>query len=233
MKNMQVLLGTLLSKEIFHYFQIDKDFNVRSYSYYIEKYFPQSQQIMSTDVREYLPELVGSEEEIAEIFINPNQKYTLEKVYKNAYYINLSIEYSDEESLIIIIQDHTSLVKKQHELLQYSNELSLINSILENIFDQGESFMFVTDNEDIKFANKKFMALFEKIDIKEIQESKLTLYKDYHKACTNYDEMMHEIIKDKHSITINHKIFEIAVQALDLSHKLFTLTPIHHTFDNA
>jgi len=225
---MQLVLSALLSKDIFHYFQINKEFKIISYSYSIDKYFPQMQQIIGSEIRDYLPELIGSEEEILECFDSESYHFELEKVYKNDYYIDITIEFCDTESILIIIQDNTSTVKKQHKLLQYSNELTLMNNILKSVFDQKNSLIFVTDNYTIKYANKKFIEFFGKKNLQEIQKESMQLYKNYNSDFNSYDDILNAISSNRGYVTLNNSKFMLEVVSLDISHKLFTLSRIQN-----
>lgn len=227
MKNIPLILSTILSKDIFHYFQIDKQFNILSYSYGIDKYFTLSRQIIGSDIRIYLPELLGSEEEILYSFSDDSHYFSIERVYKNDYYIDISTEYCDAESILVIMQDNTANIKKQHELLQYNNELTLMNNILQSVVDQQDSLLFVTDNHTIKFANKKFVEFLGKSDVAELQEEPIEIYKDYNQAFESYEDIAVELSNNSGFIRLNGIDFVLGLLSLRHPYKLFTLT-LHH-----
>ncbi len=224
MTHIPLILSTILAKDIFHYFQIDKNFNIISYSYGIDKYFTVSQQIIGSDIRVYLPELLGSEEEILYSFTDENHHFSIEKIYKNDHYIDISTEYCDTESILVIMQDNTTDVKKQHELLQYNNELTLTNNILQSILDQKESLLFVADTHEIKFANKKFIEFLGKSDITELQEEPMGIYKDYNQDFETYDDIVLELSSNERGfMKLNGVDFVLEVLLLGHPYKLFTL----------
>jgi len=226
MKNIQLILSAILSKDIFHYIQIDKAFNIVSYSYGVEKFFPNMQEVIGKEVYEYFPELIGMEDELIKPFFIDNYRCKLDRVQKNNYYINLTIEYCDPQTLLILIQDDTATIQSQQELLQYSNDLTLLNNTLQTVFDQQKDLIFLTNKESIKFANKKFIELFDKTTIEEIQEEKLRLYKAYNSAFQSYDELFEALVDKTGRITINGEYFIIQTSLVDTSHKLFTMTEI-------
>ena len=130
MKNIQIILNAVLSKDIFEYILVNKNFEVTNISTNIDKYLGDKPQI-GDDILTFLPELVGSEKEVNEIFSKPNLNYSLESVYKNDYYINISIEHYDENTLLILLHNITDITRSKQQLLQYSNESILLNNTLE------------------------------------------------------------------------------------------------------
>lgn len=231
MKNIQLVLNTILSKEMFHYFQIDRDFNIVSYSYGVEKYLSnldESHHIMGSDVREYLPELVGSEEEISTLFWIFNSSFELHTVNKNEYYIDISIQYCGSQTLLIIIQDNTNSVLSQQKLLQSNNEFTLLQNTLQKVFDRQNSLMFVSQGAEIKFVNQKFIAYFGKKTLQEFQDATIKLYKYYDEDFESYDDIYKRLLDKVGYMNIGSDDFMIQVSSLDRIHRLFTLSAIHN-----
>ena len=156
MRDVQIVLNAILSKNIFEYILVDREFDVVSASDGTKKYLG-SQPKAGEDILDYLPELVGNEEEIKQIFVKKYCLYTLESVYKNEYYVNISIEYCDQNTAIILLHNITTVTNAKKKLLQYSNESSLLYNTLQKVVDSQNALIFVSDHNKIKFANQKFM----------------------------------------------------------------------------
>jgi len=231
MKNVQLVLNAILSKEMFHYIQIDEEMKIISYSYGVEKYFPdieQMAQITGSDIREYLPELVGSEKEIEELFWVYNASFDLDTINKNGYYKDLTIQYCGDKSLLITIQDNTNIIRAQQKLLQSNNELTLLQNALQKVFDQQNALMFVVDNYKIKFANQKFTEHFQQNSIEEINKMNFEIYKSYDENFESYEDLFLTLSGKAGYITIEDEDFVIQASKLDITHKLITLTKIQN-----
>jgi len=231
MKNVQLVLNAILSKEMFHYIQIDEEMKIISYSYGVEKYFPDVEQmahITGSDIREYLPELVGSEKEIKKLFWVYNSSFDLDTVNRNGYYIDITIQYCGTKSLLITIQDNTTIIQAQQKLLQSNNELSLLQRALQKVFDQQDALMLVVDNYMLKFANQKFIDYFKKDNVEEVQKMNFQLYKDYDEDFESYEDLLLSLSDKAGYITIKDDDFVIQVSKLDITHKLITLTRIQN-----
>ena len=104
MKNIQIILNAVLSKNIFRYILVDKDLKIVNSSDGIAMYLGTKPE-ESEDVLAYLPELVGSEQEIQNIFKDSNFTYILETVHKNDYYINITVEHYDTNIALVLMHN--------------------------------------------------------------------------------------------------------------------------------
>jgi len=227
MKNIQLILNAILSKEMFHYIEINNQLIITSYSYGVEKYFPadnQNPQIVGSDIRDYLPELAGSEEDLLRVLMVYNASFGLDIINKNGYYIDISVQYCSPQTMLITIQDNTQIIKAQQELLQSNNELTLLHNALQKIFDKQSALICVTNNQSIKFANQKFIEFFGKSSVDELKEDGFEFYSSYDEECENYNEILQLLTNKTGYITLNKTDFVLQVSAIDVSHKLFTLT---------
>jgi diguanylate cyclase (GGDEF)-like protein len=227
MKNIQIILNAILSKNIFEYILIDDKLNVLDSSDGIEKYIDNAPK-KGDDILEYLPELVGSEDEIQTIFIKKYCLYSLESVHKNDYYINISVEYCDPNTAIILLHNITAITLSKQKLLQYSNESTLLYNTLQKVVDNQTAFLFVSNQYDeIEFANQKFINYFNIEDIKELKEKKLKIYNYCKNKIENYDEFYQYITAhEEYQINIENDTFIVQATAIEATHKLFTLTKV-------
>lgn len=124
MKYIQSVLNAILSKNIFEYILVDSDFHLISHSDGFKEYLD-TEPKKDDDLFNYLPELVGSEDMIKEIFTKKDSLFSLESVHKNGYYVNISIEYYDEDQALLLLHNITETTLAQQKLLQYSNEIFL------------------------------------------------------------------------------------------------------------
>ena len=227
MRNIQIILNAILSKNIFEYILIDRELNILDASDGIEKYLDATPR-EGDDVLEYLPELVGSEDEIRTIFTKKYCLYSLESVYKNDYYINISVEYCDQNTAIVLLHNITAITLSKQKLLQYSNESTLLYRTLQKVVDNQTALIFVSNQDnEIEFANQKFMDYFNIENIRELKEKKLKIYNFCKNTIENYDEF-HQYITahEEHQITIGNDTFVMNATAIEATHKLFTLTKV-------
>jgi len=226
MKNIQIILNAILSKNVFEYILVDTRLHVIDASLGIEKYLgahPKS----GEDILEYLPELVGNEDEIKTIFAKKFCLYSLESVYKYEYYVNISIEYCDEKTAIVLLHNITSNTIAKQKLLQYSNESSLLYSTLQKVLDNQNVILFVTNqDEKIEFANQKCIDYFKAKDMHELKNMDLKLYQYYDGKVNGYNAFYKEVYMEEDSITIGDDIFLIQATQIEMTHKLFTLTKV-------
>ncbi|MEA2028273.1 MAG: hypothetical protein U9N49_04800, partial [Campylobacterota bacterium] len=211
--------------------QVDEEMKIISYSYGVEKYFPDVEQmshVVGSDILDYLPELVGSEKEIKKLFWVYNSSFDLDTVNRNGNYIDISIQYCGTKSLLITIQDNTTIIQAQQKLLQSNNELLLLQRALQQVFDQQNALMFVVDNYTLKFANQKLIDYFNKDNLEEIKKMNLELYKNYDEDFESYEDLLLTLLDKVGYITIEDDDFVIQVSKLDITHKLITLTRIQN-----
>lgn len=226
MKNIQIILNAILSKNVFEYILVDTDLHVINASLGIEKYLGTHPQ-EGDDILEYLPELVGNEDEIKTIFAKKYCLYSLESVYKNEYYVNISIEYCNEKTAIILLHNITANTTAKQKLLQYSNESSLLYSTLQKVLDNQNVILFVTNqDEKIEFANQKLIDYFKAKDMQELKNMDLRLYQYYDRKVNGYNEFYKEVYMEEDSIIIGDDVFLIQATQIEMTHKLFTLTKV-------
>ncbi|WP_294958710.1 GGDEF domain-containing protein [Sulfurovum sp.] len=225
MKNVQIILNAILSKDIFEYILVDRKLHVISASQGVRKYV-NAMPKEGDDVLEYLPELVGNEEEIKQIFIKKYCLYTLESVYKNNDYVNISVEYCDQNTAIILLHNITAITRAQQNLLQYSNESTLLYNTLQKVVDSQNTMLFVTNAEKIEFANKKFLNFFHAENIEEIQKKELKLYQKLDASLQNYRDLFASLKEGEKYLKLGKDIFIVQATQIEAAHTLFTLTKI-------
>jgi len=221
----QIVLNAILSKNIFEYIIVDRDLRIQNTSEGIKRYL-EKQPKENDDVLEYLPELVGSEDEIKEIFVKRYCLYTLESVHKNEYYVNISIEYCDQNTAIILLHNITATALSQQKLLQYSNESTLLYNTLQKVLDSQNALLFVASSTNIKFANQKFIDYFNANNIADIKTKELKLYERFDKTLKNYDELFDCVNSKEEYIKIGKDTFILQATLVESTHKLFTLTNV-------
>jgi len=225
MKNIQIVLNAILSKNIFEYIIVDRDLNIQNTSDGIKRYLGK-QPKERDDVLEYMPELVGCEEEIKDIFVKKYCLYTLESIYKNEYYVNISIEYCDQNTAIILLHNITATTLSQQKLLQYSNESTLLYNTLQKVLDNQNALLFVAGSENIEFANQKFIDYFNIDNIKDNKTKELKLYERFDKTLKNYDELFDRVDSKEEYIKVGNDTFILQATLVESTHKLFTLTKV-------
>jgi len=222
MKNIQAILNIILSKDIFQYIFIDKMYRVVDISDGVGAYLAKSPKI-GEDILLYLPELVGYESEIENILNGVNKSYLLESIDINNHYINISIEYYNDETIIILLQNITDITNSKQKLLQYSNESILLNSTLENIINRQNALVFLTNRDDIIYANKKFLDYF---DVDSLVDERIDIYKYLDTPIDSYDNLF-PLVDDKEIyISIKSDTFILKATLIESSHKLFTLSRV-------
>ena len=225
MKNIQIILNAVLSKNIFEYVLVDKNFSVVGTSLGIKMYLG-STPSEGEDIFTYLPELVGSEDEIADIFTNPTFSYLLESVYKSDYYINVSVEHYNEDTVLVLLHNITDLTLSRKKLLQYSNESTLLTNTLQKILDQQNALLFVTHNNEISYSNGQFMEYFSIKQESDIPRRNLQIYKYLDSTLKSYDEMFDRVNSKEEYLCIKDDTFILQASLVESTHKLFTLTKV-------
>lgn len=225
MKNIQIILNAVLSKNIFEYLLMNKDFEIESYSEGLKMYLKPLPPI-GVNIMDYLPELIGSEEEISKILEDRNLKYLLESVYKNDYYLNISIEHYDSNTFLILLHNITDVTLSKQKLLQYSNETTLINSTLQKILDKQNTLLFVVNNEEISYTNAQFMSYFDIKEMRDIRRKNLSIYQYLDSTLVNYNALFNRLLHREEYIVIGKDTFIIQASIIEKTHQLFTLTKI-------
>lgn len=225
MKNIQIILNAILSKDIFEYILIDKSLKVVSTSDGVDKYLSEKPQEGSS-ILEYLPELVGSEKDIENIFANAALSYILESVHKNEYYINISVEHYDNDTALILLHNITEITLSKQKLLQYSNESTLLNNTMQKMLDKQNALLFVTNNEEITFANQQFLDYFSVKRIEDVRRKNLRIFRFFDKKLKSYDALFERVNDSEEYIIINDDTFILQATYIEPTHKLFTLTKV-------
>jgi PAS domain S-box-containing protein len=132
------------------------------------------------DIRDYLPELVGLEDAIHEIWSGQRNWLKIESIQRDYHpdtgtemYFDLSIKIQPWENLgdrelVIILEDITSRTLIEKSLVQYSNEVSLKNNVLEaachynqqTIDSMLNAVITTTQSGKIKSVNPAFQKIF-------------------------------------------------------------------------
>jgi len=232
MRQIQLILNAILSKDIFEYILVDRDLNVIDASDGIVKYLAQMPE-RGKEVVEYLPEIVGYEDEIKKIFVQKYCLYSLEAVMKNGYFINITVEYTDNNTAIILLHNITAITEERHRLLQYSNESTLLYNTLQKVLDNQNALIFIAIENKITFANKKFLDYFGIEDIVHLKEQDLKLYELCRTPLQNYNELAHRVYNKEQHIKIKDDIFIIQASDIESVHKLFTLTKVTNLSNEA
>ena len=225
MKNIQTILNAVLSKNTFEYLLINKSLEVSDFSGGISLYIGETP-ILGKEVLEYLPELLGSEEDIRNIFWNPYFTYVLDSIYRNEYYLNVSVEYFSENMVLVLLHNITEITLSKQKLLQYSNESILLNNTLEKILNKQNALLFVCTNEEIVYANQKFIEYFNVDKIEDFKREKFALYHELDASLNSYHELFDEVNSKEKYVTINQDTFILQATLVEATHNLFTLTKI-------
>ena len=225
MKNLKIILNAVLSKNIFEYMIIDKNLHIVNISDGITKFVDIVPKI-GEDVLNVCPEFVGSENEILKIFTNPEFIYMLESVHKCTYYINVSVEYYNENSLLVLFHNITDFILSRQQVLQYSNESLLLTSTLQKILDNQNALLFVTNNNEISFVNQQFLEYFEVQDIEDIRRNNFRLYQHLDVTLNSYDALFEHVNSKEEHVIINNDTFILQATTIESTHKLFTLTKV-------
>jgi len=225
MKNIQIILNAVLSKNIIEYILIDKNFTVVSSSEDVHKYLEKKLNV-GDDILSVLPEFVGAEEKIKEIFLEPTLTYVVESVYKNEYYVNMCVEYYDEEIALILLHNITDTTLSQQKLLQYSNESILLNNTLQKILDSQNALLFVTNKDEITYVNEQFMEYFSVKRVSELKRRNLKLYEYLDSGLKDYDALFERVNAKEEYVIINNDTFILQASCIESTHRLFTLTKV-------
>ncbi len=218
MKNIQIILNAILSKDIFDYVLIDRAFRIVGMSDGVGRFLP-GPPGTGEDVFAYLPELVGSEEEIEKIFDKRYSLFTLETVQKNDYFINLSVEYYDDSTAMILFHNVTAVTLARQGVLQKSNEATLLHTMLQKIIDAQGALLFVVDREGkIEFANRQFYRHFG--------EKEPRLYRHVDKDLTSYAQLCEYLNHQETHVTIGEETFLLQATRIEATHILFTLSKV-------
>lgn len=225
MKKIQIVLNAILSKDIFEYILVDRDLKVAESSDGIAKYLDEELK-RGDDVIEHMPELVGHEKDLEAVYDDHLYSFTFESVYKNGHYVSISIDHYDRDLSLLLIHDITEVMESKRRLLQYSNETTLLYSALQKIIDNQNTLLFVTNDDNIEFANQRFIEYFNAQDIDDIKRKGLRLYHYFEQDLKSYDELYHLTNDGEKQISIDKDTFILQATLIESRHKLFTLSKV-------
>lgn len=227
MKNIQIVLNAILSKDVFEYLLIDREMRITFISFGMAN-FLDTPASPGDDVRDHLPELVGAEEDIIKIFDTPGSSMSIKTIHKGKLYYNIYIDYYNEEQALLLMQNITEVSQAQQRALQHSNETLLLNDTLQKIIDGQNALIFVTDNKDkVVFANKKFLNYFKLEDKEIIFKRDMGLCKKISRELDSYEAFQNYLQNnDVKYVTINNDTFIVEISRIDSVHYLFTLSKV-------
>lgn len=220
-----MILNAVLSKNTFEYILINKSLEVISSSEGVALYTGEEIKV-GREILEYLPELLGSEEDIRNIFTHPKFTYILDSISRKEYYLNISAEYYSSDTVLILLHNITEITLSKQKLLQYSNESILLNNTLEKILNKQNALLFVCTNEEIVYANQKFIEYFNVDKIENFKKQNFALYRDLDDSFNSYEALFNEVNSKEKYVTINKDTFILQATLIEATHNLFTLTKI-------
>ena len=225
MKNIQIILNAVLSKNIIEYILIDKNFTVVSSSEDVHKYLEKKLNV-GDDILSVLPEFVGAEDKIEKIFSEPTLSYVVESVYKNDYYVNMCVEHYDEKIVLILLHNITDTTLSQQKMLQYSNESILLNNTLQKILDSQNALLFVTHENEISYVNEQFMEYFDIKNNSELKRKNLKIYQYLDGDLKDYEALFERVNDKEEYIVINNDTFILQASCIESARRLFTLSKV-------
>ena len=226
MKNIQTVLNAILSKNVFEYLLIDTDMKIVHVSLGMMQ-FLNAIPAEGNDVRDYLPELTGLEEDIVTVFNSKEKSLSLKTIQKGEYYFNIYVDYYDYQRALVLLQNITEITKAQQKALQYSNQILLLNDTLQKIIDGQNTLILVTDNhENIIFANQKLLEYFKIENQEELKKKPIKLYQKISDTLHSYKDLYANVHPKEQHVTIGDDTFMIEASQIDAIHHLFALTKV-------
>ena len=225
MKNIQIILNAILSQDVFEYILIDKEYYITDFSEGVEKYIGEKVKD-GDDVRDHLPEIVGYEEKMKSVFNNKKNRYILETIHKNDYYINIHLEYYSHDIVLILLHNITEITLSKLELLQYSNENMLLYSTIKKILDSQNNLLVVTSNNTVEYANKKFLEYFSIENLEDLKERKMHNFSLTSLPVKSFDELFEYAKDEEKQMTVGEDTFLVRATTLEKAYKLFTFSNI-------
>jgi diguanylate cyclase (GGDEF)-like protein len=230
MTNVQVIFNAILSKKIFEYILINKEFKIVNASLEVSKYLDAEPKV-GDEIFDYLPELTGYENELTKVFQLQEFSFNLNTIQKNNYYMNVSLDHYSDQYALILLQNITKMTQSQQKLLQYSNETTLLYQSLQKIIDAQNALIFVMkSNDEIVFANQGILDYFN-VETKESLSKVLPkLYKEI-KNIHSYEELFSYIGNENIHINVGHDRFILQITLIEETHRLFTLSKVTDIFE--
>ncbi len=162
--HLQEVFNAIYANHMYEYLIINEDFIVVEYSdksinYCDEKLLKST----NANIFELLPELVGMDQKLKELFYIKSDPIILHHIFKEPnYYVNIRIHQGRrDETLIILLENVTEIAKIEQALVQDRNEKSLLLDEL------------ATKNSQLKIYNEKMQELVEQETKKNIEKQKM------------------------------------------------------------
>ena len=230
MTNLQTILNAILSKNIFEYILIDKELKILNTSIGAPQYM-EDQLHEGDNILKHIPEFIGYEDTLEAVFRTKAFSHTFKTVHKNGYYMNISLDHYNHDIALVLLQNITKITEAQQQLLQYSNETTLLYHALQKIIDAQNSLLFVTNTDDkIEFANQSFLHYFHAENLHALQETPVKLYQYAHQSISSYNAL-HDYIGDGEiHLAIGNDTFIMQSTAIEETHRLFTLSKVTHIY---
>ena len=226
MTKLEMILSSIARKNIFEYVFIDKDLKIVNTSLGISKYLNQHP-VIGESILIHMPELYECGENIESIFKIKDEVCNFKLIHKNKFYVNISIEYYNENMALVLLQNVTETTKAKQKILQHSNEMGLLYSVLQQIIDRQNAFIFLSNNQNsIEFANEKFINYFNIKDIDALNHTKIEPYTYYDIPIKSYNELYMHVNNVEEQIKIGDDIFIVKATRIESIYKLFTLTKV-------
>ncbi|WP_292654109.1 GGDEF domain-containing protein [Nitratifractor sp.] len=225
MKNIQIILNAILSSEIFEYILIDRKYRIADFSDGVKKYV-ENEIEDGNDIRDYFPEIFGYETKIQKVFNDKESRYILETVKKNDYYINIHLNHYSDDILLILLHNITEITLSKLKLLQYSNENMLLYSTIKKILDSQNNYIIVTTDDEVEYANKRFLEYFSLKNTDELNERKLCTFIRASVPIESYNDLYEYAKDEEKQIYVRNDVFLVKATLLEKTYKLFTFSNI-------
>ena len=228
MRNVQKILNAILSKNIFEYLLVDREYRLKQFSEEITPFLDTEEETLTLEssLFDLLPELVGSEERMQEVLEGKRDSYAITIIAKNDRYFNIYIDHFDDETLLILLQDITEVTRIRQEALQYSNQTTLLTETLKKIINSQNSMIFLANTLNrIEFANEKFLDYF-KVDPRNLGTKDLEIYRRISSGFSSYSDMHHAVIRGQKEFRIGEDVFTVESIHIDPANILFTFSKI-------
>jgi len=226
MTKLEMILNTISNKDIFEYVFIDKKLNIVNTSLGISKYL-EKRPVIGESILVYMPELYECGENIEDIFDTKNKICQFDLIQKNKFYVNVSIDYYNENMALVLLENVTKTTKAKQKILQFSNERELLYQVLQQMIDRQNAYVFLSNEQDmIEFSNKKFMEYLKVKNLDALNNDDFKFYTYNDISIESYNDLYTHINEVEDKIKINHDIFIAKAISLESIYKLFTFTKV-------
>ena len=226
MTKLEMILNTISNKDIFEYAFIDKDLNIVNTSLGISKYL-EKRPVVGESILIHMPELYECGENIEDIFDKKDKICQFDLIQKNKFYVNVSIDYYNENMALVLLENVTKTTKAKQKILQFSNERELLYQVLQQMIDRQNAYVFLSNEQDmIEFSNKKFMEYLKVKNLDALNNDDFKFYTYNDIPIESYNDLYVHINEVEDKIKINHDIFIAKATSLEAIYKLFTFTKV-------